>query len=330
MKSKNIYVILFIFMLIWGTAIHASAQQGRGKGRVKGTVVDEAGNPLPGVKITCQHLQFNTLFEGKSDEKGKWAVAGLGTGMFRFTASIEGYDTTYQDINVSQFSRNNPDIDFILTKTQTAPSGIPALEDEGALVIFEEGNQLFKQEMYAEAAAKFEEFLQRNPTIYQVNLNIGNCYRQLKEYDKALAAYQIILEKVMAEKGTYEGDESAARALAGMGETYMVQGNLEKASEYMKQAIDLFPNDETLAFNVGEIFFNEGKAVEAIEYYKLAAKIKDNWAPPYRQLGYAYLNQGEYQLAIDSLKKFLELAPDDPQAPAIESLIPKLEEMIKK
>ena len=152
-------------MLIWGTAIHASAQQGRGKGRVKGTVVDETGNPLPGVKITCQHLQFNTLFEGKSDEKGKWAVAGLGTGMFRFTASIEGYDTTYQDINVSQFSRNNPDIDFILTKTQTAPSGIPALEDEGALVIFEEGNQLFKQEMYAEAAAKFEEFLQRNPDI---------------------------------------------------------------------------------------------------------------------------------------------------------------------
>lgn len=330
MKSKHIYNILFLFVMFWGAALQADAQQGRGKGRVKGTIGDESGNPLPEVKITAQHLQSNTMFEGKSDETGKWAIAGLGTGMFRFTASKEGYNTTYQDINVSQFSRNNPDIDFVLTKGQTVPSGMPALEDESALAIFEEGNQLYKQELYAEAVAKFEEFLQRNPAIYQMNLNIGHCYRQLEEYDKALAAYQIVLDKVMEERGKYEGDKNAGRALAGMGETHIVQGNLEKAGEYMKQAIDLFPNDETLAFNVAEIFFNEGNATEAIEYYKLAAKIKENWAPPYRQLGYAYLNQGEHQLAIDSLKKFLNLAPDDPQAPAIESLIPKLEEMIKK
>ncbi|MBN1224752.1 MAG: tetratricopeptide repeat protein [Candidatus Aminicenantes bacterium] len=329
MKSKNIYVIILVFLLIWGAALDASAQQGRGKGRIKGTVVDEAGNPLAGVKIVAQHLKFNTLFEGKSDEKGKWAIAGLGTGAFRITASMEGFESTYQETNVSQFSRNNPSIEFALVKTQAAPSGIPALEDESALAVFEEGNQLFQQGLYAEAAAKFGEFLERNPTIYQVNLNIGNCYRQLKEYDKALETYQIILDKVMEEKGSYEGDDSAARAMAGIGETYMLQGNLEKASEFMKKAIDLFPSDETLAFNVGEIFFNEGKADDAIEYYKLSAKIKENWAPPYRQLGYAYLNKGEYQLAIDSFKKFLELAPDDPQAPSIEGLIPKLEEMIK-
>jgi len=327
MKSKNIYVLFLVVGLIWMMAIDAPAQQGRGKGRVKGTVVDEEGNPLEGVQITGQHLKFNTMFEGETDEKGKWAIAGLGTGLFRFTATKEGYEPAYRDVQVSQFSRKNPDIDFVLVKAQ--PTGIPALEDEAALEVFEEGNRLFKQEQYAEAVAKFEEFLERNPTVYQVNLNIGNCYRQLKEYDKALAAYQIILKKVMEEKGTYEDDESAARAMAGIGETYMLKGNLEKASEYMKQAIDLFPNDETLAFNVGEIFFNEGKADEAIEYYKLAAKIKEDWAPPYRQLGYAYLNKGEYQLAVESLKKFLELAPDDPQAPTIESLIPKLQEMIK-
>ena len=98
----------------------------------------------------------------------------------------------------------------------------------------------------------------------------------------------------------------------------------------MQQAIELFPNDEVLAFNVGEIFFNQGEAIKAIDYYKLATTIKEDWAPPYRQLGYAYLNKGEYQLAIDSLKKFMELAPDDPQALTIESLIPKLEEMVKK
>jgi len=34
-------------------------------------------------------------------------------------------------------------------------------------------------------------------------------------------------------------------------------------------------------------------------------------------------------LAVDSLKEFVELAPDDPQAENIKNLIPKLEELIK-
>jgi len=329
MKSRNIYVILSVVILFSLTNLYA--QQGRGRGRIKGTVVDESGVPLEGVKVVAQHLKYNTLFEGKSDDKGNWAIAGLGTGLFRITASKEGYDSAYQEMQVSQFARNNPAVEFILNKTRTAPAGgVPGIEDESTLVLFEEGNQLFEQEKYAEAIAKYEEFLAANPTVYQVTLNVGNCYRMLKEYDKAIEAYQAILEKVMTDKGTYEGDESAARALASMGETYMLMGDLDKASEYMRQAIELFPNDEVLAFNVGEIFFNQGEAVKAIDYYKLATTIKEDWPPPYRQLGYAYLNKGEYQLAIDSLKKFLELAPDDPQAPAIESLIPKLEEMIKK
>jgi tetratricopeptide (TPR) repeat protein len=327
MKSRNIYVIICVLILFSATSLYA--QQGRGRGRIKGTVVDETGAPLEGVKVVAQHLKYNTLFEGKSDEKGNWAIAGLGTGVFRVTATKEGYEPTYQEMQVSQFARNNPSIDFVLNKAKAA-SGIPGIEDESTLVLFEEGNQLYEQEQYREAIAKYEEFLAANPTVYQVTLNIGNCHRMLKEYDKAIEAYELILEKVMAQKGTYEGDESAARALASMGETYMAMGDLNKASEYMQQAIELFPNDEILAFNVGEIFFNQGEAVKAIDYYKLATTIKADWAPPYRQLGYAYLNKGEYQLAIDSLKKFLELAPDDPQAPTIEALIPKLEEMVKK
>jgi len=330
MKAKNTFKFIVFIALIVCVSITLAAQQGRGKGRIKGTCVDEAGNPIEGVQITAQHLKYNTIFEGRSDENGNWAVAGLGTGYFRFTATMEGYGTTYHETSVSQFSQNNPAIDFTLKKIDISPmTGMPSIEDQAALALFEEGNQLFEEEKYAESVAKFEEFLQMNPAIFQVNLNIGNCYRQLKEYDKAIAAYQVILDKVMEEKDSFEGDEGAARALSSMGETYMLQGDLVKASEYLQQAMTLFPDDETLAFNVGEIFFNQAETDKAIEYFKKAIEIKEGWAPPYRQMGYAYLNKGEYQLAIDSLKKFLEYAPDDPRAPSIEALIPKLEELIK-
>lgn len=330
MKHRNIFFIFLICTLIVCINLSLSAQEGRGKGRIRGTVTDAAGNPLEGVKIVAQHLRYNTMFSSTTDGKGAWAVAGLGTGNFRIIASLEGYGETYHEMRVSQFSRNNPAIDFTLRKIQNVSMDTPFVEDEAALALFEEGNQLYEEENYAESVVKFEEFLTTNPTLYQINLNIGNCYRELGEFDKAIAAFNKMLEMIKEENLTFEGDEGAAKALAGIGETYIKKGELEKASEYLRQAIEIYPEDETLAFNVGEIYFGQGETDQAIEYYKLATQIKEDWAPPRRQLGYAYLNKGEYQLAVDTFKKFLEVAPDDPQAPVIESLIPKIEEMIKK
>ena len=330
MRHKNIFMIFLVFLLSLSLALTLFGQQGRGKGRIRGTVHDEAGNPIEGAKIVAQHLRYNTMFESKSDKKGHWAIAGLGTGFFRITASKEEYGTTYHEMRVSQFSKRNPPLEFTLRKIQMTEMNMPAIEDEEAIVLFEEGNELYEQEKYREAATKFEAFLEKNPTIYQVNINIGNCYREMGEYDKAIEVYNKILDEVKADKGSFEGDESAARALGSLGEIYVKKGDLEKASEYLKQAIDIFPEDEVLAFNVGEIFFKQGEVDKAIEYFKLAVEIKESWAPSHRQLGYAYLNKGEYKLAIESLKKFLELAPDDPQAATIQNLIPKLEELIKK
>lgn len=330
MRSKNTIIPFIVFMLVLSLPFVLCGQEGRGKGRLRGEIHDEAGNPLEGAKIVATHLESGTAFTGTSDKNGNWAVAGLGTGYFRVTASVEGYGTTYHETRVSQFSQNNPPIKFILKKVQVSAMDMPSIQDEGSLAVFEEGNQLYDQGKYAEAAVKFEEFIAMNPTIFQINLNIGNCYREMGEYEKAIESYTKIMNKVMEEKGSFAGDESAARALASIGETYIKQGDLEKAGEYLRQAIDIFPEDEALAFNVGEIYFNQREIDKAIEYYQLAVKINEKWGPPYRQMGYAYLNRGDYRAAIDSFKKFVEVAPDDPRASEIESLIPKLEELIKK
>jgi len=330
MTTNNIFKVILLFVFCLSLTLILSSQAGRGLGRIHGTVYDELGNPIEGAKVVAKHLESETTFESKSDNKGTWAIGGLGTGYFRITISKEGYETLYHDMNVSQFSSKNPPIDSRMRKVEVSLMNMPAIQDEASIVLFEEGIQLYKQGKYAEAASKFEEFLAKNPTIYQVNINLGSSYREMGDYEKAFAAYNKVLERVKADKGFYKGDEDAAKALASIGEIYIKRGNLEKANEYFKQAIDNFPEDETLALNMGKIFFGQGNTDKAIEYFQLAIKIKEDWAPSYLQLGYACLNKGEYKMAVESLKRFLALAPNDPRASTIRDLIPKLEELIKK
>ncbi|UCE40115.1 MAG: carboxypeptidase regulatory-like domain-containing protein, partial [Candidatus Aminicenantes bacterium] len=100
---KAIMVILFLF----STVNFHLAQSGRGKGRLKGEVSDENGNPIENAKIVITSIEYQDLsFETISNKKGKWAVIGLGSGMWRVTVTAEGYSSAYTDTNVKQLKKN--------------------------------------------------------------------------------------------------------------------------------------------------------------------------------------------------------------------------------
>jgi tetratricopeptide (TPR) repeat protein len=330
MRTMKIICVAALLCFLWGSALPALAQQGRGRGRINGEVKDPAGRPLEGVSITAIHVETGTEFTAKTDDDGSWAIGGLGTGMFRITAELEGYTPAYMDLNVSQFSRKNPPVDFTLQQIEMQQLGVPALDDEASAALIEEGNQLFNDEKYQEAAAKYEEFLEKNPQIYRVYQNLGDCYKELGEYEKAVDAYRNMLEGARAAEPSADVTKETAASLAAMGETYIRMGELDTASDYLEKAMAVYPDDETFAFNVGEIYFKQGEAARGIELFNRAIELKPDWPPPYRQRGYAYLNLADYRSALESFNKFLELAPDSPQAPVIRNLIPQLEKMIKQ
>ncbi len=330
MRKIHVHIIFTVVLVVISMASILQAQQGRGTGRIRGTVKDEAGSPIKGVKIIAEHQSFKIAFESTSDKKGNWAVGGLGTGNFRITASKDGYEPVYHEMKVSQFSEKNTPVEFTMQRILEVPKDTLAIQDEAALAMYEKGNQLFVEKNFEEAVTLFKEFLEKNPTFYQVNINIGRCYMELNDYNNAIASFQLVLDKIQEEKGSFEGEENAVNALASMGETYMKKGEFDQARKILKQAIEIFPEEETLAFKIGEIYFKQGDTEHGIEYYKISTQIREDWGPPHRQLGYAYLNKGEYQLALESFKKFLQVDPDSSQAPTIKALIPTLEGLIKK
>lgn len=318
-------ISLFIFLFL-GMVFIASPQEHMGKGRISGTVVDEDGNPLEDVLIVVESLTYDTKLQGRSDKKGHFAVAGMGTGNWRITASKQGYNPSFVNINIRQLKRNPP-VNFTLKKM----TGVNAfMADKSAFKLLDKGNLLIKEERYDEALKIFEEFSQQYPELYQVHLNIGTCYLKKEDLDKAEGEFRYVLEKTIEVFGDYEKDlQTSLRTLTGLGEVHLRKEDFETAQKYFTQALEISPEDEVAAYNVGEILFSNQKIDKAIEYYELAIKINKDWSKPYLKLGYVYLNKGDFDKSLENFNKFIEMDPESPEIPQVKNIVATIEKMKK-
>ncbi len=320
LKLKSGLLIFFVLCLI--VSISFAFQEQTGKGRISGDVVDEEGKPIKEALIVVESLETDTKFQGKSDKSGHFAVAGLGTGYWRITASKKGYSSSYVDMNVHQLRRNLP-ITFTLKKM----TGFTAfMSDEGSFQLFDKGNLLIEEGKYDGALKVFEEFKKKYPEIYQVHLNIGSCYLKKGDLDKAEEEFKLVLDKILETHGDYKSDkETSLRAFTGLGELYIQKEDFEKGQKFFVKALEISSEDEVAAYNVGQIFFSNQRPDEAIKYYKLAIQINKEWSKPYLRLGYAYLNKGDFNAALEHLNQFVEMDPENPEAQEARKMIETIE-----
>ena len=319
MKIASFFKFSLLILILLTFTSYNFSQAGRGKARIGGVVVDEYGNFIKSAKIVIQFLKNEQLKrETTANKKGEWAILGLGTGMWRVTASAEGFIPTYADVYVRQLARN-PKISLTLKKIEKKESDKLIIKDEAAINLLEKANQLFNEEKYDEAITLLEQFLEQNPDAYQTYLSIGDCYREKGEFDKAIEEYNRALEQ--AKMDDLMGKEMTAKSLASIGECFLKKEDFETAQNYFKQSVDSYPENEILAYNVGEIYFSNQKIDEAIHYFELATQIKSDWSDPYLKLGYVYLNKADNVKAIENFEKFLELEPESDRSATVKNII---------
>jgi tetratricopeptide (TPR) repeat protein len=312
-------------------AVHSYAQENVGRGRISGEVVDETGIPVANAKVVAESvLGSKIILEGKSNKKGHFAIANLGTGKWRVTATMEGYLEFSVEMPVSQLTPS-PSIKLILKKKLDSPaaaSGSPSNDE--AIALIEKGNSRLQKSDLDGALAAYSEFSAKHPEIYKVRLNIGLLYCRKGEYDKAGTEFQSVLDKIMEKHGDYKADKSTATsAMSGLGEVALRKGDLEAAGKHFVEALTVSPEDEAAALNVGEIFFANQRTDEAINYFELAACIKPTWSKPFCRLGFAYLNKGEYDKSLENFKKFMKLDPTSPEADNVKNIMATVEKMKK-
>jgi tetratricopeptide (TPR) repeat protein len=207
-----------------------AAQGGRGKGRLQGLVLDEAGNPIAGAKVLLE-LQAKEAAERAAitNKDGEWALIDLGSGNWRVTISFEGYIPTATTVFVSQIQKN-PKLVLRLKKPEINKDAV--ITDEASLAYIEQATKLFNEKQYDQSLAILEQFLAQNPKAYQVRLLIGDCYREKGDLDKAIEVYGQAVEEAKADEKT--GQQVGAKALAAIGECYVRKSDIANAQVYFK------------------------------------------------------------------------------------------------
>lgn len=302
------------------------AQENMGRGRIVGQVVDENGAAVPAAKVVVQSLQGSTRFEGMTDKKGHFAMGGMGSGQWRITVTKEGYVSAYVDMPVSQIKTSPPQT--LRMKNAAGAQGLRT--HEVSRVLLDQGTALLEEGKFDEALSAFEEFSSRYPEIYAARLNIATAYLKKGDLDRAASEFRGVLDKaVQVPGGTAMDKETCLRALSGLGEVALKNGDFAAAQDSFRKALEISPEDATAAYNVGEIFFSNQKVDEAIPYFELAVRIKKDWPKAHLRLGLAYLNKGDFDKALENLRKFVELDPQSPDAANVRATIAAVEKIKK-
>ncbi len=157
-----------------------------------------------------------------------------------------------------------------------------------------------------------------------VEAKLGRAYLAAGQLDQAQAAFE----------GVVARDPYSVAAREGLGDVYRAQGDVEKALELYREALDLradfetkarlarkilelAPDDVETRFALAKLYVNQGLYSKAIDEYNAILKLDAGSWQAYRGLGEAYLALGQPERAKDAFKSALALDPPTGQKVAL-------------
>jgi len=290
---------------------------------VSGMVVDEKGEPVEGANVVIVMTTTSRRYESKTNRKGEYLQIGLQPGPYSVAVEKDKLASPPQTVSVSG---NRPGrANFVLGVMAAAMNAANAAElkakGEQLVKLFEEGVAAGNAGRHDEAITKFTEAAAVNPNCHDCYNNLGFAHIQKKEYEPAAAAYKKATEISPTDPAGYEGLASAYNALRQFD---LAATASAKATELSGGAAAAGGGTAESHFNQGVILWNGGKVAEAKKSFEAAVAADPNHAESHYQLGMALVNEGALPGAAAEFQKYLELAPDGPNAATAKSLLAQL------
>ena len=199
-------------------------------GRVGGVVKDEAGNPIKGATVTADNPGASpSSFTATTDDKGRFSIIGLKIGPWTFAAQAPGFGPETGKLNVSTIGAPNPPLQFTMKKGgaagPTSALGSTAAKDLQADL--QAADLLYQlRRSTTSRSPPTAQIMAKAPALSVINLQIAAAYRNKKEYDNAIAAYNDLLKV----------DPNNDKAIVGIGMTNLEKGDFKAAEETLTKA----------------------------------------------------------------------------------------------
>jgi tetratricopeptide (TPR) repeat protein len=165
----------------------------------------------------------------------------------------------------------------------------------------------------AMAQDNFEKALSINPRYAEAALNLAVTCNDVGQYDKAKALYSKIAN--FKRESSQEIEPVAKGKLANMhadiGRAYAGVGNLERAIEQFRQALEMCPDYVDIRTQLGQALRDAGQLEEACEAFERAKVVRPTYLPCRIALGMTYLALGDRELAKREWEGVLDIEPDN-------------------
>ena len=288
-------------------AVAANAFAGA-EARMAGKLIDAATKKtIPNATIVVSSTgAHNFRQEFKTDKDGYYRILVIdGTIPYDFTFSAQGYQPYQEKIKMRLGDVMQKDVELVPGSAAAAPAasaGAPAAaaKADPSVTAFNEGAQLYNDQKYAEAAAKFKEAVTGKPDLIAGWEALARTSQQLKDYPTAIDA----ANKALA----VDADEADMYVI--LFNAYTATGDKAKAAEAKKK----MPANAGVLFNDAAKLINANKDSEAEPLLKQAIAADDKFSQAYYELGMLYVRAQKNADAKTYLSKYLELDPNGKDA----------------
>ena len=185
----------------------------------------------------------------------------------------------------------------VLKLQASYPGTIPNAWNNLGILSAREGNT-------ASAIELFQRALQIDPAHLIALLNLGNAYRQQKEWAEAKKALQRAFD--------VGPDDPEVNYSLGMVYAQLDESN--RAFEYLKRAVELRPVYPEALNNLGVLYLRTRRPEEAIHSFEESIRVTPEYDQSYLNLARVYASQGQREKARAVLLELLKQHPDHAQA----------------
>ncbi len=269
-------------------------------GALSGSVTGEKGEVLVGYPILIERIEIRGIYKTKTDKKGNYVYIGLAPGNYKVTLQDPNGRTLFFFNNRHVGIGDPTVVDFDLAKEkalaqkdqQANPQFQKQMEEQvkeqkqlsGLKGVFDEGQALYGEKKYAEAAMKFEQALPlaSGKNVPIVLGRLADSYRDARQYDKAIESYQKAIQ----------ASPTNSQYHNNLGDTYARAGKVAEAQAEFQKAAEIDPAGASrYYYNLGAIMYNQGKMDEASAAFKKATELDSNFADAYFMEGRALMGK---------------------------------------